>query len=104
MTNREKAAGLLDPVLYQDRILCRTLWAKQQDIIRSVLTHPQTAVAGSHASGKSFCGFGIVLWWLSRFTDAKVFTTSANATPSQKPLARHGGSAPEVATSQANLA
>ena len=77
MTAVQKAAALRDPVLYQTRILGRRLWEKQREIVRSATTNALTAVAGCHASGKSFVATGIVPWHLNRYLDDnKVFTTA----------------------------
>src|SRR6266567_1880434 len=71
-----KARFLLDPAEFQKHQLCRRLWAKQIEILRSVATNPLTAVKGCHASGKTFAAAGLPLWWLIRYATGKVFTTA----------------------------
>lgn len=77
MTPQQQAAALRDPVLFQRRILGRKLWQKQKEIIRSAVDNPLTAVAGCHASGKTFVATGIIPWHLIRHRENnKVFTTA----------------------------
>ena len=77
MTPQQKAAALRDPVLFQKRILSRKLWQKQREIVQSALVNPLTAVAGCHASGKTYSATGIIPWHLVRYGDNnKVFTTA----------------------------
>jgi hypothetical protein len=71
-----KARFLLDPVEFQKQQLCRTLWQKQKDILRSVYNNPLTAVKGCHASGKTFAAAGLPLSWLVRFKTGRVFDTA----------------------------
>ena len=48
----------------------------QQDIARSIVQHPLTAVKGCHASGKTFVAAGLPLYWLMRYPRGKVFVTA----------------------------
>lgn len=57
-------------------MLRRRLWQKQKEIARAVEQHPLVAVKGCHASGKTHVAAGMPLWWLTRFTTGKVFTTA----------------------------
>lgn len=75
MTPQQKAAVFRDPVLFQQHILGRTLWERQKEIIRSVVKNPLTCAKGCHSSGKTWSAAGLVLWWLARFPQGKVFTT-----------------------------
>jgi len=75
-TAASKARFLRDPCAFQRHQLCRTLWAKQKEILRAVETCPLVAVKGSHASGKTFVAAGLPLWWLVRHHTGKVFTTA----------------------------
>ena len=70
------AASVHDPVRFQQGWLNRKLWQVQQDIARSIETHSSTAVAGCHASGKTFLASGLPLWWLSKHKKAKVLVTA----------------------------
>lgn len=76
MSPQQKARAFRDPVIYQKKILCRKLWHKQNEIIRSVAENPLTSVRGSHASGKSHAAAGLPHWWLTRYATGKVFTTA----------------------------
>jgi hypothetical protein len=75
-TPQDKARFLIDPVLFQTHQLCRKLWSKQREIIRSVYERPLTAVKGCHASGKTFAAAGLPLSWLVRHKEGKAFTTA----------------------------
>lgn len=76
MTALQKSKHFTDPVRFQQTWLCRTIWAKQKEIARSVFANPLTAVKGCHASGKTFLAAGIPLNWLCRYSRGKVFTTA----------------------------
>lgn len=65
-----------DPVLFQESRLKRKLWQKQKDIAYSVMNNSQTVVKGSHACGKTYLASGLPLFWLTRYTDGKVFNTA----------------------------
>lgn len=60
----EAADILLDPVRCVEILLCCFPWEKQKEILRSLNTHPRTAVKACHASGKTFVAAVAVLWWL----------------------------------------
>ena len=65
------ARFLLDPCEFQKHQLCRRLWQKQREILRSVYENPLTAVKGCHASGKTFAAAGLPLSWLVRYKTGK---------------------------------
>jgi len=65
-----------DPVLFAHEILGCQLWQGEEDLLRSVATEPRTAVKACHASGKTFTAAIAVLWWLARYRDGIVLTTS----------------------------
>lgn len=73
---RNLARVISDPAEFQRVYLRRSLWAKQQEIIRAILAHRIVAVKGCHASGKTFAAAGLPLWWLVRHREGKVFTTA----------------------------
>lgn len=75
-SQEEIARSFRDPVRFQEAWLKRRLWKKQVEIIRSVEKYPLSCVKGCHASGKTWSAAGLPLWWLTRFTDGKVFTTA----------------------------
>lgn len=70
------AKYLIDPLLFTEHYLCRKLWAKQKEIVRSVYANRLTAVKGCHASGKTHAAAGLPLHWTSRHKQGKVFTTA----------------------------
>lgn len=76
MNEKAVRAAVHDPVKFQQHFLTRKLWEKQKEIARSIIYNPLTAVRGCHASGKTFLASGLPLWWLTRYTDGKVFTTA----------------------------
>lgn len=65
-----------DPVLFGHGVLGHNYWATQQAILRSVAKNRQTAVKACHASSKTHSAAAAVLWWLTRYQDAKVITTA----------------------------
>lgn len=69
--------GLIDPVLFARRFLGVRLWERQAEILQSIRTHRKTAVKASHATGKTFVLAVAVLWWLVRYRDGIVLTTSS---------------------------
>jgi hypothetical protein len=75
-TAADKARFLRDPIEFQRNLLCRRLWQKQREILRSVAANPLTAVKGCHASGKTFAAAGLPLWWLVRHRMGRVFVTA----------------------------
>ena len=65
-----------DPVLFAIHILSVSLWEREADILRSIKTHRRTAVKACHGVGKTFTLALAVLWWLARYRDGIVLTTS----------------------------
>jgi len=65
-----------DPVLFAKHILGLSLWELQAQILISVATSRRTAVKACHAAGKTFALAIAVLWWLARYPDGIVLTTS----------------------------
>lgn len=76
MTQEQLARSIADPVHYQQFWLNRRLWAKQQEIARSVKVNPLTAVKGCHASGKTFLASGLPLQHLENYPQAICLTTA----------------------------
>ena len=56
---------MMDPVKFQEKLLGRKLWAKQQELCRAITTHPSVAVKGCHGSGKTFAVSGMVPYELT---------------------------------------
>src|SRR5208337_4702583 len=65
-----------DPVLFANKILGINLWELQAEILRSVASRRRTAVKACHAVGKTFTLAIAALWWLARYPDGIVLTTS----------------------------
>lgn len=82
----ELAEVIADPVSYAKGILGHDLWNVQADILRSVATHPLTAVKACHASSKTFTAAEAALWWVTNFPDGKVVTTAPTWTQVEKLL------------------
>jgi phage terminase large subunit len=66
-----------DPVLFANRIFGAQLWEKQIEILRSIQKNRRTAVRACHSSGKTFVLAIAALWWLARYADGIVLTTSS---------------------------
>lgn len=78
-TPEQKTFGksvVVDPVLFAEHILGVKLWDHEIDILRSIKTHRRTAVKSSHGIGKTFTLAVACLWWLARYPDGIVLTTS----------------------------
>jgi hypothetical protein len=65
-----------DPVLFTREVLRDDPWSVQEEILRSVANHPQTAVKASHSSGKTRIAADAVLWWIAGFKDGIAITTA----------------------------
>jgi hypothetical protein len=66
-----------DPVLFATHVLGLTLWRRQIEILRSIQTRRRTAIKACHAAGKTFTLAIATLWWLTRYSDGIVLTTSS---------------------------
>ena len=75
-SDAEKGRHIVDPVLFQQTFLRRTIWRVQQQIAKSVDENTLTAVKGCHASGKSFLASGIPLHWITKYKKSLAFTIS----------------------------
>jgi phage terminase large subunit len=65
-----------DPVLFATHILGIDLWPREIEILRSIKTQRRTAVKACHAVGKTFTLAVAALWWLARYREGIVLTTS----------------------------
>src|SRR5689334_6387013 len=65
-----------DPVLFATHILGIDLWPCEMEILRSIKTHRRTAVKACHGVGKTFTLAVVALWWLARYREGIVLTTS----------------------------
>jgi phage terminase large subunit len=67
---------IVDPVRFASHILGADLWEREADIVRSIKTHRKTAVKACHGVGKTFTLAVATLWWLARYREGIVLTTS----------------------------
>src|ERR1700730_6117854 len=65
-----------DPVGFTQVMLGQSIWAKQQEILRSVAMHRRTAVKAAHSSGKTFIEAALVLGWITSNKEAIAVTTA----------------------------
>src|ERR1700730_3478409 len=65
-----------DPALFATQVLGVKLWQKQIEILQSIARNSRTAVRSCHGVGKTFTLAAAVLWWLARYRDGIVLTTS----------------------------
>jgi len=63
-----------EPVGFQQAILRRSLWARQEQIAIAAAASRSTAVKGCHGSGKTYAVSGCVLHHLARYESGKVLT------------------------------
>src|SRR5713101_5220172 len=65
-----------DPVLFATHILGISLWDREAKILQSIRTNGRTAVKACHGVGKTFTLAVAALWWLARYPEGIVLTTS----------------------------
>jgi hypothetical protein len=68
--------ALNDSVLFANHILGVSLWAREVEILQSIRTQRRTAVKACHSIGKTFTLAIATLWWLARYPEGIVLTTS----------------------------
>ena len=68
---------IADPVLFASHVLGVKVWEKEAEILRSVKNNRRTAIKACHGVGKTFSVAILVLWWLARYSEGIVLTTSA---------------------------
>jgi phage terminase large subunit len=66
-----------DPVLFANHILGVTLWEREAEILHSIQHRRRTAIKACHGVGKTFVLADATLWWLARYPEGTVLTTSA---------------------------
>jgi phage terminase large subunit len=66
-----------DPVLFASHVLGLDLWPREAEILRSIKTQRRTAIKACHSVGKTFTMAVAALWWLSRYREGIVLTTSS---------------------------
>jgi phage terminase large subunit len=65
-----------DPVLFAEHMLGVDLWDLEADILRSISAQRRTAIKACHGVGKTFTLSLAALWWLARYREGIVLTTS----------------------------
>jgi phage terminase large subunit len=65
-----------DPALFATHVLGVSLWKREAEILQSIKTHRRTAVKACHGVGKTFTIAVAALWWLARYPEGIVLTTS----------------------------
>ena len=65
-----------NPVLFATHILGVELWQREAEILRSIRAHRRTAVKACHGVGKTFTLAVAAVWWLARYAEGIVLTTS----------------------------
>src|SRR6266481_2012071 len=65
-----------DPVLFANHILGVALWAREVEIVQTIKSHRRTAIKACHGVGKTFTLAVSALWWLARYREGIVLTTS----------------------------
>ncbi len=66
-----------DPVLFASHVLGLELWPREVEILRSIKNHRRTAIKACHGVGKTFTLAVAALWWLARYHEGIVLTTSS---------------------------
>jgi phage terminase large subunit len=66
-----------DPVLFAKHFLGVDLWESEVEILRSIQRRRRTAIKACHGVGKTFTLAVAALWWLARYPEGIVLTTSA---------------------------
>jgi phage terminase large subunit len=65
-----------DPALFATHILGVSLWDREAEILQSIKASRRTAVKACHGVGKTFTLAVATLWWLARYPEGIVLTTS----------------------------
>jgi phage terminase large subunit len=66
-----------DPVLFASHVLGVDLWAREVEIVQTIKSHRRTAIKACHGVGKTFTLAVSALWWLARYPEGIVLTTSS---------------------------
>jgi len=65
-----------DPVLFASHVLGLNLWAREVELLQTIKSHRRTAIKACHGVGKTFTLAVSALWWLARYREGIVLTTS----------------------------
>jgi hypothetical protein len=66
-----------DPVLFATAVFGVQFWEGQTEILRSIRSCRRTAIKSCHGVGKTYALAVGALWWLARYPDGIVLTTSS---------------------------
>lgn len=66
-----------DPVLFASHVLGVELWAREVEMVQTIKSHRRTAIKACHGVGKTFTLAASALWWLARYPEGIVLTTSS---------------------------
>jgi hypothetical protein len=80
LTTQQKKLGrsvFNDPVRFATAVLGVNLWERQIEILRSIQNCRRTAIKSCHGVGKTYALAVAALWWLARYPDGIVLTTSS---------------------------
>lgn len=67
---------MIGPVRFARKMLGRTLWAKQQELVRAIATKRSVSVKGCHGSGKTFAVAGMVPYEMLGNDESVVLTVA----------------------------
>jgi len=65
-----------DPVLFATAVLGVVLWERQLEILHSIQNYRRTAIKSCHGVGKTYALAIAALWWVTRYSDGIVTTSS----------------------------
>jgi len=80
LTNEQKEYArrvIQDPALFASQVLGVDLWAREVEIVQTIRSHRRTAIKACHGVGKTFTLAVSALWWLARYREGIVLTTSS---------------------------
>lgn len=72
-----------DPTGWIRNTLHETTWSKQDEILRSVVLNPRTAVRSAHSTGKSHIAARAIAWWIAVHPIHETFIVSTAPSTSQ---------------------
>jgi phage terminase large subunit len=67
---------LRDPVRFASQMIGATLWEREIEILQSIKRNRRTAIKAAHGVGKTYTLALAALWWLARYEQGIVLTTS----------------------------
>ena len=70
------ATVMNDPVLFSERILKHRTWRGMRELLRGVRDYPLVAIRSGHSLSKTFSAADALLWWLAKYRNGVVLTTS----------------------------